>query len=163
MEPISPSMGRAAEAIPQIETALRLSPRDPELSSFEFNMCSAYTHLAQWEKTVEWCKRSIATRPSLWLPYMHLAAANGWLGRDAEAKTAVADLLKLRPGFTVQQFANMKWSDNPQYQRERADRRRSAQGGGAGGGQEGGLVGRAPASMLEEGYGARMGRARSAL
>jgi adenylate cyclase len=106
-------MGRAAEAIPQIETALRLSPRDPELSSFEFNMCSAYTHLAQWEKTVEWCKRSVATRPSLWLPYMHLAAANGWLGRDAEAKTAVADLLKLRPGFTVQQFANMKWSDNP--------------------------------------------------
>jgi adenylate cyclase len=112
--------GQAAEAIPQIETALRLSPRDPELSSFEFNMCSAYTHLAQWEKTVEWCKRSIATRPSLWLPYMHLAAANGWLGRDAEAKTAVADLLKLRPGFTVQQFANMKWSDNPQYQREYA-------------------------------------------
>jgi class 3 adenylate cyclase/TolB-like protein/Flp pilus assembly protein TadD len=110
--------GQAAEAIPQIETALRLSPRDPELSSFEFYMCSAYTHLAQWEKTVEWCKKSIAARPSLWLPYMHLAAANGWLGRDAEAKTAIADLLKLRPDFTVQQFANMKWSDNPQYQRE---------------------------------------------
>ena len=43
--------GQAAEAIPQIETALRLSPRDPELSSFQFNICSAYTHLAQWEKT----------------------------------------------------------------------------------------------------------------
>jgi adenylate cyclase len=112
--------GLAAEAIPQIETALRLSPRDPERSSFEFDMCSAYTHLAQWEKTVEWCKKSLATRPSFWLPYMHIAAANGWLGRPAEAKTAVADLLKLRPGFTVQQFASMKWSDNPQYQREYA-------------------------------------------
>ncbi len=112
--------GQAAEAIPQLETALRLSSRDPELSSFEFNMCSAYTHLAQWEKTVEWCKKSLAARPSYWLPYMHLAAANGWLGRDAEAKTAVVGLLKLRPDFTVQQFANMKWSDNPQYQREYA-------------------------------------------
>jgi hypothetical protein len=49
---------------------------------------------------------------------MHLAPANGWLGRDAEAKTAVADLLKLRPDFTVQQFTNMKWSDNVQYQLE---------------------------------------------
>ena len=51
---------------------------------------------------------------------MHLAAANGWLGRDAEAKTAVADLLKLRPGFTVQHWRTWKWSDNPQYQREYA-------------------------------------------
>jgi hypothetical protein len=24
------------------------------------------------------------------------------------------------PGFTVQQWANMKWSDNPQFQREYA-------------------------------------------
>ena len=83
-------------------------------------MCHGYTHLAQWEKTVEWCGRSIATNNSYWLPHVDLVAADGWLGRDGEAKTAIAGLLKLMPGFTVQQWATMKWSDNPQFQSEYA-------------------------------------------
>ncbi len=113
-------IGRAAETIPYEETALRLSPRDPNRFVFEYFMCHAYTHMAQWEKTVEWCGKSIATNPFFWQPYPDLVAANGWLGRQAEAKAAIDGLLKLMPGFTVQQWANMKWSDNPQFQREYA-------------------------------------------
>ncbi|HEY1864373.1 MAG TPA: guanylate cyclase, partial [Roseiarcus sp.] len=44
--------------------------------------------------------------------------AYGWKGQDGEAKAAVAELLKLKPGFTVQAWANMKWSDNPTFLRE---------------------------------------------
>ena len=55
------------------------------------------------------------------LPYIDLAAANGWLGQqEAEAKAAIAGLHKLMPGFTVQDWANIKWSDNPQFRREYA-------------------------------------------
>jgi hypothetical protein len=32
---------------------------------------------------------------------LDLAFVNGWLGRDAEAKAALANLLKLKPGFTI--------------------------------------------------------------
>ena len=110
--------GRTAEAIPQFETARRLSPRDPLQSLWEFQLCHAYAHLAQWEKAADWCEKSVATNPALWMPHVDLAAADGWLGRDAEAKTAIAGLLKLRPGYTVQQWANEKWSNNPQFQRE---------------------------------------------
>jgi TolB-like protein/class 3 adenylate cyclase/Flp pilus assembly protein TadD len=111
-------MGRAAEAFVELETALRLSPRDPDRSIWENLVCKAHAHLAQWDQAIEWCRKSSATNPSYWFPYVYLAAAYGWKGQDGEAKAAVAELLKLKPGFTVQAWANMKWSDNPTFLRE---------------------------------------------
>jgi adenylate cyclase len=110
--------GHAKDAIPESDTALRLSPHDPSLNLWEFTICHAHSHLAEWEEAVEWCQKSIATNAGFWLPYVDLAAANGWLGHDAEAKAAVAGLLKLKPGFTVQDWTNIRWSDDPQFQRE---------------------------------------------
>jgi class 3 adenylate cyclase/TolB-like protein len=112
--------GRAAEDISDLETAFRLSPRDPVRGLWENDMCDAYMHMAQWEKAVEWCQKSIATSEGLWWPYADLAAANGWLGREAEAKLAIEGLHKLKPGFTVQDFVESTPSDNQQFQRERA-------------------------------------------
>ena len=99
--------GRAAESIAEDETALRLSPRDPGRNLWQFGICHAYTHLAQWEKALEWCQKSIATDGGTWFPYVDIAAANAWLGRDAEAKAAIAGLLKVYPGFTVQRYADI--------------------------------------------------------
>ena len=112
--------GEAKKAIPEDETALRLSPRDPFRNRWEFRICHAHTHMAEWETAVEWCQKSTATNAGFWLPYIDLAAANGWLGNEAEAKAAIAGLHKLMPGFTVQDWANIKWSDNPQFGREYA-------------------------------------------
>ena len=99
--------GRAAESIAQDETALRLSPRDPGRNMWQYGICHAHTHLAQWEQAIEWCQKSIATDAGTWFPYVDLAAASAWLGHDAEAKAAIAGLLKAYPGFTVQTFADM--------------------------------------------------------
>ena len=98
--------GRAAETIAEDETALRLSPRDPGRNFWQYGICHAYTHLAQWEKAIEWCQKSIATDAGFWFPYVDLAAANAWLGHEAEAKSAIAGLLKVYPGVTVQSFAD---------------------------------------------------------
>jgi hypothetical protein len=76
--------------------------------------------LAEWEKAVEWCHKALATNVEPWIPYVDLAAANGWLGNEAGAKAAVAGLLNLKPGFTVQDWANIRPSDDPQFQREYA-------------------------------------------
>jgi TolB-like protein/class 3 adenylate cyclase len=111
-------LGRAAETFPYEETALRLGPRDTNRHVWEDNACFAHALLAQWQKAVEWCQQSIATNPGLPLAYAKLAAANAWLGRDADAKAAVASLLKLNPGFTVQNYANFSWSDDPTFKRE---------------------------------------------
>ena len=97
-------LGRAEEAIKPVEQALRLDPRSPVRNVWEWYMCDAYAHLAQWEKAIEWCQKSVASNSSLLFPYIELAAANGWLGRPAEASAAVAELQKLKPGFTVQDY-----------------------------------------------------------
>ena len=112
--------GEAKAAAPHVETALQLSPRDPLRNQWEFRLCHAHAHLAEWEQAAEWCQRSIATNAGYWLPYIDLAAASGWLGREGEAKAAIAGLHKLLPDFTVQDWASIKWSDNPQFQREYA-------------------------------------------
>jgi class 3 adenylate cyclase/TolB-like protein len=113
-------IGRTEEDIPDLQTALRLSPRDPGRGLWENDMCDAYMHMAQWEKAVEWCQKSTATNEGLWWTYANLAAAYGWLGREGEAKGAIEGLHKLKPGFAVQDFVRSTPSDNPQYQRERA-------------------------------------------
>jgi tetratricopeptide (TPR) repeat protein len=113
-------IGRAAEAIPEVETAIRLSPRDPNRPGWDSQICHLIVHMAEWEKAAESCQRAVATNPSFWISYVDLAAANGWLGRVAEAKAAIDGLHKLMPGFTVQDWANINWSDDPQFQREYA-------------------------------------------
>jgi adenylate cyclase len=108
-------VGRAKEAIPEVETALRLSPRDPIRHVWEWFLCDANVHLADWEKAADWCQKSIATNAGYWPPYLDLAAADGWLGRDADAKAATASLYQLMPDVTVQTFLAQcdQISDNP--------------------------------------------------
>jgi adenylate cyclase len=111
-------IGRAAEGFSGLETALRLSPRDPWRPFWEWQICSLHAHLAQWDQAIEWCRKSIATQNNDGA-YIDMAAAYAWIGRDADARAAVAELLKLKPHYTLQQLANStKKFDNPTYQHE---------------------------------------------
>jgi adenylate cyclase len=113
-------LGNSENGLAGVETALRLSPRDPYVPSWQSDSCILHGHLAQWEQTVEWCNKAYASYPANWIAVVYIAAANAWTGRDAEARTAVAELLKLKPGLTVQQFVNRGPlnSENPTFLRE---------------------------------------------
>jgi adenylate cyclase len=114
-------LGHSEDAFAGIETALRLSPRDPDVPLWQFFICHAHSRLAQWEQAIEWCGKSIAGGNQSFFPFVDLAAANAWAGHVKEAKEAAAQLQKVYPGFTVQNWAGMHWSDDPtfnmQYQR----------------------------------------------
>jgi TolB-like protein/class 3 adenylate cyclase/tetratricopeptide (TPR) repeat protein len=112
-------IGRAAEGLSGIQTALRLSPHDPFHWVWESSACALHAHLAQWDQAIEWCRKSITSLPK-YFTYATLAAANAWAGHDTDARAAVTELLKLKPGYTVQQFADRanRMSDNPTYLRE---------------------------------------------
>ena len=112
-------LGRAEEAIKPVEQALRLDPRNAGRNVWEWYLCDAYAHLAQWEKAIEWCEKSTASNPSLpLLSYVELTAANGWLGRPVEASATVAELNKLKPGFTVQDYLALPHPGNAKWQSE---------------------------------------------
>lgn len=113
-------IGRAAEALAPVEKAIRLSPRDPELYVWYFVLCHANTHLARDTQAIEWCLKSLATGKTYYFAYVDLASAYAWRGQNAEAAAAVVELLKVRPGFTVQALAQegSGTSDHPAFRKE---------------------------------------------
>ena len=66
-------------------------------------------------RTPEWCGKSIANGNQSFFPFLGLAASNAWAGHDKEAKEAAAQLQKVYPGFTVQTWAGIHWSDDPTF------------------------------------------------
>ena len=112
--------GRAEQTFGPVETAIRLSPRDPLLSNWLYYICHAHTHLGHDDEAIDWCGKSIATNP-LWYAYIDLISAYGWKGQKDDARAAVAELNKLVPNYTVKKWANEDYSSNPvfvaQYQR----------------------------------------------
>lgn len=113
-------IGRAADALAPVENAIRLSPRDPDLYVWYFVLCHAHTHLARDASAIDWCLKSIATGKTFWGAWMDLASAYAWRGQQAEASAAVAELLKVRPGFTVQKLAEdgSIVSNHPTFRKE---------------------------------------------
>jgi adenylate cyclase len=114
------TMGRAADAVAPVERAIRLSPRDPELYVWYYVLCHAHTHLARDAAAIEWCLKSIATGKTYWFVWVDLASAYAWRGQTAEAAAAVGELLKLRPGYTVQNLVQegFGYSENPTFRKE---------------------------------------------
>jgi hypothetical protein len=51
----------------------------------------------------------------VFIPLVFLASANAWAGRDKEAKGAAGQLQEVYPGFTVQSWAGIHWSDDPTF------------------------------------------------
>jgi class 3 adenylate cyclase/TolB-like protein len=45
-------LGHADEAFADVETALRLSPRDPNVTWWQYFICHFHSHLAQWERAM---------------------------------------------------------------------------------------------------------------
>jgi tetratricopeptide (TPR) repeat protein len=108
-------VGRAEDGLADEETALRLSPRDPFVPWWQLFMCTLQVNLGHDEQAIPWCNKSAASLPQSYLPLLHLAIAYALTGRDKEAKEAAAQLLKVDPGFTVQGFGSIRWSDDPTF------------------------------------------------
>jgi len=110
-------LGRSEDGFAGLKTALRLSPHDPGVRDWQFNICHLHTHLAQWDQAIEWCSKATAGNPQDWFSYVDLATANAWLGHDKEARDAAAQLQQVFPGFTVQTFAGIaaQFSNDPTF------------------------------------------------
>jgi tetratricopeptide (TPR) repeat protein len=113
-------LGHSEDGVAGIETALRLSPRDPAVPQWQSIMCPLHNHLAQWEQAIEWCNKAVAGGNQSFFPLVNLAAANAWAGHDKEAKEAATQLQKVYPGFTVQTWAGIHWSDDPTFNEQSA-------------------------------------------
>jgi adenylate cyclase len=108
-------LGHSEDGFAGLETALRLSPRDRRLPNWQHYICHLHTHLAQWGQAIEWCNKARAGSPGYLYPLIDLAAANAWAGHHRAAQEAATQLQKVNPGFTVQTWAGIHWTDDPTF------------------------------------------------
>ncbi len=107
--------GQAGEAVPEFETARRLSPHDPYMWAFEAMGAGAHIVLGQFEDA-ERLGRSAIRRPgaAFWA-YAALASALGSLGRIEEARPVLDKLRELKPDFSPEFFKSVWIGVDPSF------------------------------------------------
>jgi adenylate cyclase len=93
--------GQYEEAILSFERGMRLSPLDPNLHNYLAGIGYALIELRRFDEAVAVSKKALRKSSSDGVAYRGLAAALAHLGRDAEAREAVARALEVDPAYTI--------------------------------------------------------------
>jgi adenylate cyclase len=107
--------GKAEEAIEELKIARRLNPIPPD---WILNYSAvAYRVNGEYEKAVEILQKVIKRNPDAWLSHFELAACYGLLGREEEARAAAAEVLRIRPDFTLEKLKGHSYGDKADKER----------------------------------------------
>jgi adenylate cyclase len=115
-------LGRPQEALAPIEHTFRLSPRDSNLSSWLYILGGVHFHLENYHISADTYLKAIAANPKLSHNYIFLAAVYCHLGKKDEAKAALAEFLKMRPGCTISMLRQEYWSTGAPSYIDRAEK-----------------------------------------
>lgn len=96
-------LGRPDEAIEHAQYAVRLTPVHPPM--YSAILASAFYGSRRYEEAAEAAKAAIDLDDSRVDPYLFLSAADVALGRVEAAQRAAQKVLKLKPEFTLSEFA----------------------------------------------------------
>jgi TolB-like protein/Flp pilus assembly protein TadD len=95
--------GKPEEAVPLLKESIRLNPFAP---AEQFRLLSAaYCQTRRHEEAIEMAKLAVQRAPESHSSYVQLAAVLSAGGRDDEARAAAAQVLKINPKFSLEQFA----------------------------------------------------------
>ena len=94
--------GRHREAASSIKKAMRLDPFFRE--TFGHALGIAYFHMEQFEEAAALCEKALKHNPENPIPLWFLTAAYGHLGREREAKAALAKLREKKPNLSYLGF-----------------------------------------------------------
>jgi adenylate cyclase len=95
--------GRAEEAIPLFQKAIRLSPLGPSYIYTEFGIALMIT--GRFEEAVSALKKAIQIAPDNIRAHTILAAVYSMMGREREARAEAAEVLRINPKFSVDYYA----------------------------------------------------------
>ncbi len=93
--------GRLDEAIEQFEIAVRLSPHDPFRWGFYSYRSLAHLFRGEFEDAAKWAGRAVQVPNAQYWARAHLVAALGNLGDGERTRAAVADLMAVKPEFSL--------------------------------------------------------------
>jgi TolB-like protein len=100
-------LGKPEEAIERCAKAMRLSPLDPLIGQMQTGMAFAQFFAGRHNEAAAWAAKAVREAPN-WAPALLVAAASAAFdGRMDEARSAVAKLLQLAPGYRVSNLKNV--------------------------------------------------------
>ncbi len=117
-------LGRPSEAVEHAEYALRLTPVHPPM--YPAILANAFYGSGRYEEAVAAAKTAIELDDTHIDPYLMLAAANAALGRGEEARRAAEKVRRLKPGFSLEDYAPSQPYKDPDHLTRLLDRLRSA-------------------------------------
>jgi len=95
--------GRPEEAIQVLQKAIRLNPLG-ESSNFLY-LGHAYRATGRFEEAVSEYKKALQRSPDNIFAHLGLAATYSMMGREQEARSEAAEVLRLNPKFSVDSYA----------------------------------------------------------
>jgi adenylate cyclase len=95
------SAGQAEQALPHLDAALRLSPRDPWRFLALMVKGSALRFLGRHDEAITHCRQSCQFSDAGFLPYTHLATALAEAGQESEAQATIKKAMQLQPVLSV--------------------------------------------------------------
>ena len=96
--------GRYEAGMELMRTAIRLNPHPP--AHYLLNLGWVYRLMGQSEKAVELQEEALTLDPDDHYVSKELAILYSEMGRDEEARTVAAEILKLEPGFSVKVYGD---------------------------------------------------------
>jgi adenylate cyclase len=95
--------GRPEEAIPLFQKAIRLNPFGP--AWYFFNLGNALLITRRFEEAVSAYKKALQRSPDNLLTHVLMATTYSRMGREKEARTEAAEVLRINPKFSLDYFA----------------------------------------------------------
>jgi len=91
---------RHNEGIDHLKKAILLNPYPPAI--YYMLLGYAYRAVGDYEKSIETLRKSIEISPKDLFSHVGLAAAYALAGREKDARSAVAEVLRINPEFSVE-------------------------------------------------------------
>jgi tetratricopeptide (TPR) repeat protein len=103
--------GRPDEAIPIFEKAIRLNPLAP--TGYFAAQGIALRETGQLAAAAASFKKAIERSPNCFKAHAYLAAVSSLMGRDDEAQAEAAEVLRLNPNFSLEEYASRSMYKDP--------------------------------------------------
>jgi adenylate cyclase len=94
--------GRPEEGVEFLQKAIRLNPNPP--AYYFVYLGVAYRDSGQYQEAILAYKKAIYKQPTLLFAHLGLAASYVYLGREKEAHTEAAEVLKVDPEFSLERY-----------------------------------------------------------
>ena len=108
-------LGQPEAGLQALEKAIQLDP-NAAITYWALGTCQLL--LGRMDQALDLLQKARAANPRLWAPYLYLAGAYGLKGDLDNSKSALAELIRLKPAINslARMRAENRWLADPRYQ-----------------------------------------------